>query len=54
MKPYNISHMIMSIGNHKKNYVMKINVVSIFIVLLALTSCVNNSTSKRNLNSATL
>lgn len=30
MKPYNISHMIMSIGNHKKNYVMKINVVSIF------------------------
>ena len=32
MKPYNISHMIMSIGNHKKNYVMKINVVSIFIV----------------------
>ena len=50
MKPYNISHMIMSIGNHKKNYVMKINVVSIFIVLLALTSCVNNSTSKRNKN----
>ena len=50
MKPYNISHMIMSIGNHKKNYVMKINVVSIFIVLLALTSCVNNSTSKRNTN----
>lgn len=42
MKPYNISHMIMSIGNHKKNYVMKINVVSIFIVLLALTSCVYN------------
>lgn len=29
---------------------MKINVVSIFIVLLALTSCVNNSTSKRNKN----
>lgn len=54
MKPYNISHMIMSIGNHKKNYVMKINVVSIFIVLLALTSCVNNSTSKRNKNMDTL
>lgn len=54
MKLYNISHMIMSIGNHKKNYVMKINVVSIFIVLLALTSCVNNSTSKRNKNMDTL
>lgn len=54
MKPYNISHMIMSIGNHKKNYVMKINVVSIFIVLLTLTSCVNNSTSKRNKNMDTL
>lgn len=54
MKPYNISHMIMSIGNHKKNYIMKINVVSIFIVLLALTSCVNNSTSKRNKNMDTL
>lgn len=54
MKPFNISHMIMSIGNHKKNYVMKINVVSIFIVLLALTSCVNNSTSKRNKNMDTL
>lgn len=54
MKPYNIIHMIMSIGNHKKNYVMKINVVSIFIVLLALTSCVNNSTSKRNKNMDTL
>lgn len=54
MKPYNISHMIMSIGNHKKNYVMKINFVSIFIVLLALTSCVNNSTSKRNKNMDTL
>lgn len=54
MKPYNNSHMIMSIGNHKKNYVMKINVVSIFIVLLALTSCVNNSTSKRNKNMDTL
>ena len=54
MKPYNISHMIMSIGNHKKNYVMKINVVSIFIVLLALTSCVDNSTSKRNKNMDTL
>lgn len=54
MKPYDISHMIMSIGNHKKNYVMKINVVSIFIVLLALTSCVNNSTSKRNKNMDTL
>ena len=54
MKPYNISHMIMSIGNHKKNYVMKINIVSIFIVLLALTSCVNNSTSKRNKNMDTL
>lgn len=54
MKPYNISHMIMSIGNHKKNYVMKINVVSIFIILLALTSCVNNSTSKRNKNMDTL
>lgn len=54
MKPYNISHMIMSIGNHKKNYVMKINVVSIFIVLLALSSCVNNSTSKRNKNMDTL
>ena len=54
MKPYNISHMIMSIGNHKKNYVMKINVVSIFIVLLALTSCANNSTSKRNKNMDTL
>lgn len=54
MNPYNISHMIMSIGNHKKNYVMKINVVSIFIVLLALTSCVNNSTSKRNKNMDTL
>lgn len=54
MKPYNISHMITSIGNHKKNYVMKINVVSIFIVLLALTSCVNNSTSKRNKNMDTL
>lgn len=54
MKPYNISHMIMSIGNHKKNYVMKINVVSIFIVLLALTSCVNNSTPKRNKNMDTL
>lgn len=54
MKSYNISHMIMSIGNHKKNYVMKINVVSIFIVLLALTSCVNNSTSKRNKNMDTL
>lgn len=54
MKPYNISHMIMSIGNHKKNYVMKINVVSIFIVLMALTSCVNNSTSKRNKNMDTL
>ena len=51
---FNISHMIMSIGNHKKNYVMKINVVSIFIVLLALTSCVNNSTSKRNKNMDTL
>lgn len=33
---------------------MKINVVSIFIVLLALTSCVNNSTSKRNKNMDTL
>lgn len=54
MKPYNISHMIMSIGNHKKNYVMKIKVVSIFIVLLALTSCVNNSTSKGNKNMDTL
>ena len=54
MKPYNISHMIMSIGNHKKNYVMKINVVSIFIVLLALTSCGNNSTPKRNKNMDTL
>lgn len=54
MNPYSISHMIMSIGNHKKNYVMKINVVSIFIVLLALTSCVNNSTSKRNKNMDTL
>lgn len=54
MKPYNISHMIMSIGNHKKNYVMKINVVSIFIVLLALTSCVNNSISKSNENMDTL
>lgn len=54
MKPYNICHMIMSIGNHKKNYVMKINVMSIFIVLLALTSCVNNSTSKRNKNMDTL
>ena len=54
MKPYNISHMIMSIEKKKKNYVMKINVVSIFIVLLALTSCVNNSTSKRNKNMDTL
>lgn len=33
---------------------MKINVVSIFIVLLALTSCVNNSISKSNENMDTL
>lgn len=54
MKQYNISNMIMSVDNRKKPYVMKINVVSFLIVLLALTSCVNNSTSKRNENMDTL